>query len=73
MNPVICTGSGSRCVERERNGGVRIRRIGIRVSRGIFDKFEEGIWWRRRRVSESSRIEEVGARREDDGRICVRV
>jgi len=73
MNPVICAGRDSKCVERERNGGVGNRRIGIRVSEGIFDKFKEGIWWRRRGVSKSSGAKEVGARRKNDGRICIRI
>jgi len=44
VDPVICIGRNSRCVERECNGGVGNRGIRIQVSRGIFDKFEEGIW-----------------------------
>ena len=73
MDSVICTGRSSRCVEREHNRRIRIKRIGIRVSRGILDKFEEEIWWRRREVGESSRIEKVRARRENNKRICVRI
>ena len=43
VDPVICAERGSGCVERERNGGVGNRRIGIQVSRGIFDKFKKRI------------------------------
>jgi len=53
-------------VERERDGGVR-------VSGGIFDKFKEGIWRERRGINESGGAEEDGARREDDGGVCVGV
>ena len=35
--------------------------------------FEEGIWRRRGGVGKGSRIEEVGARREDNGGVCSAV
>ena len=35
----------------------------------FFDELKEGIWWRRRGVSESSGVEEVRIGRENDGRI----
>ena len=73
VDPVICAERNSRYVERECNGGVRNRGIGIRVSRGIFDKFEEGIWWRRRGVGESSGAEKVGTRGKNNGRIYTRI
>jgi len=66
IDPVICARWNSRCVERKCNGGIGNRRVRIQVSRRIFDKFKEGIWWRRRRVNEGSRVEEVGIRRENN-------
>ncbi len=35
----------------------------------FFYNIKEGIWRRRRRVGESSRVKKVGARRKDDGGI----
>ena len=67
----LCVGRIRRCLEREHNRGVRVRRGGIRISRRIFVLFEEGIWWRRGRTGEGSGTEKVGARRENDGRVCA--
>ena len=39
----------------------------------IFDKFKEGIQWRRRGVGESGGVKKAGARREDDGGVCTRI
>jgi len=66
---VVCAGRVSRCVERKRNRGVRVSGDRIRVSGGIFDKFKKEIWRGRKRVNESSGVEETGARGEDDGRV----
>ena len=61
------------CVERECDG--RIRRSGVRieVSGRILDEFNEGVWGRRRGVGEGSRAEEIGARRKNNGRVCIGV
>jgi len=37
----------------------------------FFYKFEEGVWRRRRGVGESGGVKKVGARRENDGRVCT--
>jgi len=66
-------GGVSGCLEGERTRGIEVRREGIRNSRGIFDDFEEGVWRRRRGGSKSGRIEEVGARRKDNGGVCTRI
>ena len=57
-------------MEGECNGGTRVRGSRIQISGRIFNEFEEGVWWRRGRISESSRTEKVGVRRKDDGGVC---
>ena len=71
MDPVICVRKNSRYVEIKHNGGIESRRVRIQVSGRIFDKFEEGIWWKRRGVGKGSRVEEIRARRENHGRVCT--
>ena len=73
MDPVICARKSSGCMEEEYNKGVRIRGDRIQDSRRIFDKFKKRIWWRRKGVRKGSRVKEVGARGENNGRICVGV
>ena len=70
MGAVIYAGRVGRYLERKRIGGKGSK---IQVSRRIFDKFKEGIWWRRRRVSKGGRTEEAGARRKDDGGVHARI
>jgi len=60
-------------MERECNGGVGMRRGRIWVYEGIFIELEERVWRKRERVSKSSRVEEAGARREDNGGVCTGV
>ena len=69
----ICAGRVGRCVKGERYGRIGIRGGGIRISRRFFDKFKEGIWMRRRGVSESGGAKEAGTGRKDNGGICTRV
>jgi len=67
MGVDICARRISRCVEGECDGGIRSGGGGIGVGRRIFYNIKEGIWRRRGRVGKGSRVEEVGARRKDDG------
>jgi len=69
MDLVICAGRIGGCMEGERDGRNGVRRGRIRVSGGIFNMFEKGIWGRRGRIGKGSRVEEVGVGREDDGRV----
>jgi len=39
----------------------------------IFDRFEEGIQGRRRRISESSRVKIIGAGRKNNGGVHSRI
>ena len=73
MDLIIYTRRNSGYMKGECNRGVRSRRIRIRDSGGIFDKSKEGIWWRRREISKSSRVKKIGTRKKNDGRICAEV
>ena len=73
MDLVICVGRDSRCTERKCDGGIGGRESRIRVGGRIFDMFKEGIWGRRRRVSEGGGVEKIGARRKDDGKVRSRI
>ena len=73
MGSFIYRESISGCMKRECNGGIGDRRNGVQNSGGIFNEFEEGIWWRRRRVSESGRVEKIRARRENNRGVCAGV
>ena len=73
MGPFIYTRRISGCIERECNRGIGDRRNRVRNSGGIFNMFEEGIRWRRGRVSESDRVEEIEARRKNNGGVCAGV
>ena len=55
IDPLICIGRISGCIEGEYYRGVRNQRDRVQDSGRIFDKFKEGIWWRRRGVSKSGR------------------
>ena len=54
-------------------GRIGNRGDGVQNCGRVFDSFEKGIWQRREGISKGGRIEEVGARREDNGRVCARV
>ena len=73
MDAVICTGRISGCLKGECFGETERGNTRIRISRGISGNHQERVWRRRRRVGESSKVEEVGARRKDNGRVCSRV
>ena len=60
-------------MERECYERIRIREGGIRVSGRFFDKFKEGIWRRRKGVSESGRAGKARTGRKDNGGICIGV
>ena len=66
MNPLICIGRISRCVEEEYTGRFRDRRDRIRISWGIFGRIEKRIWKRRQGGGESSRVKKIGAERENN-------
>ena len=73
MGFVVRAGRVGRCMERKCDGGVRVRESKIQISGRVFDKFKEGVWGRRRRISKSGRIKEVGIGRKVDGRVCAGV
>ena len=70
---IICAGRIGRCVKREHNGGVGVRRNRILDSGGIFYKFKKGVWWRRGRIGESGGVEKIEAGRENNRGICSRI
>ena len=70
MGIVLCTRRISRHVKGKCAGRIGGRGTRIRDSRGIFSRNKERVWKRERIIGKSSRIEEAGARRKDDGRIC---
>ena len=73
MDPVICTRRNGRCMKRKCDRRVGIRESRIQVCGGIFDKFEKRIQRGRRRISESSRVEEAGTGSKDNGEVCTGV
>ena len=66
MGPLVCTGRVSRHMEEKHYERIGNRGDGVRDCGEIFNSFEEGI-------GEGSRIEEVGARRKNNGRVCTRI
>ena len=57
-------------MKREQIRRFRRRIIGIRDGRRIFSRDKERIWKRRQKISENSRIEEVGTERKNDKGVC---
>ena len=70
IDSLIYIGRVSGYVEGEYTGRFGDRRSRIRISWGIFSRIKERVWGRRR-ISESSRIKKVGARRENDRGVCT--
>ena len=70
IDAVVRVGSGSRYIEEKCVGGTGDREIRIWNNRGIFNRDKEGVWGRRRGVSEGSRVNKARVGRENNRGIC---
>ena len=66
VDPLICTGRISRCLEGKYTREHRSRTIGIQDSGGVFGGYQKRIWRRRWRINKNSRVEEIRIEREND-------
>ena len=73
MNAIICTERISKYVEEEYIGGSQRRVIRIQNNKEIFSRYKKRVWRRRQKISKSSRVEEIGIKRKNDGEVCTRV